>query len=68
MVVGGAGSVGVGGGSAVSRFVSAGGAGVETGGGGVSSFFTFFFTLLFFLFFLALGKIQPQAEGIAYSR
>ena len=68
MLVGGAGSVGVGGGGAVSGFVSAGGAGVGAGGGRVSSCFTFLFALLFFPFFLALDKIQPHAEGIADSR
>lgn len=67
MLVGGAGSAGVGAGGAVSGFVSAGGAGVGAGGR-VSSCFTFFFALLFFPFFLGLDKIQPHAEGIADSR
>jgi hypothetical protein len=55
------------GGDGVSGFVSAGGSAVGIGGA-VSSCFTFLFALLFLPFFLALGKIQPHAEGIADSR
>ncbi len=58
MLVGGAGSAGVGGGGAVSGFVSGGGVGA---GGRVASCFTFLFALLFFPFFLANESLSYDA-------